>query len=51
MSLKEISRKFGVSLQTIAKSEKSALAKIRIGLEDEANRQGMTIEEWLAQFS
>lgn len=51
MSLKEIGEKFGVTLQTIQQQERRALAKIRREIERDAARQGISIEEWLSQFS
>lgn len=46
-SLAEIGRTFGVSLQSVQKVEQRALRKIRKAIESEAERAGVSPQEWL----
>lgn len=47
MSLAEIGRRYGVTLQSIQAIEQRALRKIRKAIEEEAQRAGCSPLQWL----
>jgi len=47
MSLNDIGKRYGVSLQCIQGIEQRALRKIRKAIEEEANRAGCSAIDWL----
>lgn len=47
MSLREVGKRYGLSMQSIQQIEKKALLKIRYAIEQEARRTGCTQLEWL----
>ncbi len=47
MTLSEIGKMFGVSLQSVQSIEQRAIRKIKAAIESEAAKAGMTVEEWL----
>ncbi len=50
MTQAEVAKLLGVSQSRIDQQEKVALAKMRRAIERDAQRQGISVEDWLAQF-